>query len=311
MLSRCILLAASVLLAVPASAQTTFTVTTAASGGPGSLRQAIQSANAEPNGAAPDTIAFDLSGTGPFTIRPTSELPLITEAVVIDGLSQPGADCSTWPATLLVEIDGSLAGSESDGLLFGNGGGSTVRGVVINRFGNDGVDVEGDGGNTFTCNYVGTDPTGMIARPNGGDGFDIDSSDNVVGGPTPSDRNLISGNGNPGSLVGDGVDIDGDSSEPGTGERNVVQGNYIGVAVDGVTPLGNGDDGVEVQDDARDNVIGGTTAGEGNVIGFNGDNGVQVEDAGTIRNAILGNAIFGNRGRGIELQVSSGGEQTP
>ncbi len=299
-LMRVLLLAA--LLAPTAAAQTTFTVTTTNPSGTGSLLQAIFDANNQRNGSAPDTIAFAIPGDGPHTIRPSSELPALIEAVVIDGLTQPGADCSTWPATLMIELDGRNAGSSSDGLVFEIGGGSTVRGLVINRFGDDGIDVEGEGGNTFECNYVGTDVAGLVARPNQDDGITIESFDNVVGGASPSARNVLSGNGQ------DGIELDAFDFEAG---RNTVQGNYIGVAADGVSPLGNGDDGVEADDGATDTLVGGTGPGEGNVIAYNGDNGVQVDGASSVRNAVLGNAIFGNTDRGIELQETTGGGQTP
>ncbi|WP_412068850.1 T9SS type A sorting domain-containing protein [Rubrivirga sp. IMCC43871] len=281
-----------VLLAGASTAQSTFVVTTTEPTGPGSLQSAIFAANQSRNGSGPDRIEFALSGApGPFVIRPTSPLPAITEAVVIDGLSQPGADCSSWPATLLIVLDGQNAGSEADGLQFTDGGGSTVRGLVVGRFANDGFDIEGDGGNTFECNYVGTDVRGTAARPNGDDGFDVASPDNVIGGRTPSARNLISGN------AEDGVDVDGFGV--GSARGNRIQGNYIGVATDGASPLGNGDDGVETQFGADDTLVGGDGEGEGNVIAYSGDHGIQTEQADRI--TILGNAIYANGTLGIDL----------
>ncbi|MGB3545049.1 T9SS type A sorting domain-containing protein [Rubrivirga sp.] len=291
MLVRAFVLAA--LVASPSLAQATFTVTTTDNSGDGSLRQAISDANRSRNAAGgPDRIAFAIPGTGPFTIAPTFSLPDISEAVVLDGLSQPGADCSTWPATLMIVLDGERAGVQIDGLTFISGGGSTVRGLVINRFDGDGFDVKGSGGNTFGCNYVGTDVTGTLARPNGDDGVDIESPGNVVGGPTVSARNLISGNGN------DGVDIDGfgiDASD------NVIQGNYIGVAADGASPMGNGDEGIELQFGATGTLVGGTEPGEGKVIAVNVGNGVKVEESTSIRNSFFSNVVFGNDELAIDL----------
>ncbi|PAP75793.1 T9SS type A sorting domain-containing protein [Rubrivirga marina] len=286
------------LLAPAVAAQTTFTVTTVADAGPGSLRAAIVDANNAPNGDGQDVIAFDIPGGGPHTIRPLSQLPSVLEPVVIDGLTQQGADCETWPATLQIVLDGQQAGSDIEGIQIERGGGATVRGLVIHRFSSDGFDVEGAGGNTFECNFVGTDVTGTMAMPNGDDGFDVASSDNVIGGASPSARNLISGN------TTDGVDVDGynELGQDDVALRNVIQGNYIGVAVDGESPLGNGDDGVELQFGAADSVVGGTEPGEGNVIAYSGDNGVQIEEASSVRNRILGNAIFENGSLGIEIK---------
>ena len=61
---------------------TTYTVTSTADTGPGSLRQAILDANASPGA---DTIAFNIVGSGVHTIVPATPLTPITEAVTIDG----------------------------------------------------------------------------------------------------------------------------------------------------------------------------------------------------------------------------------
>src|SRR5438876_716707 len=66
-----------------------FTVTSAADDltTPGTLRQAIMMSNATPG---PNTIQFAI-GTGPQTIALNSNLPDLTQAVTIDGTSQPGS----------------------------------------------------------------------------------------------------------------------------------------------------------------------------------------------------------------------------
>src|SRR6185295_14152314 len=96
----------------------TFVVMTTADGtGINSLRDAINSANSNPGA---DSITFAIPGGGIPTIKPTTSLPTITQAVTIDGTTQPAG---------LVEIDGSLA--PSDGIRV-NGGSSTIKGLVIN-----------------------------------------------------------------------------------------------------------------------------------------------------------------------------------
>lgn len=57
-------------------------------GSPGSLPWAINIANSDPS-SMPVTIDFDISGSGPFVIQPTTPLPAITHAVIINGYSQP------------------------------------------------------------------------------------------------------------------------------------------------------------------------------------------------------------------------------
>ena len=76
----------------------TFSVTNTADSGPGSLRQAILDSNAAT--AATNTIDFAIPGTGVQTIEPASSLPAITQAVLIDGESQPG-----YAGTPLIELE--------------------------------------------------------------------------------------------------------------------------------------------------------------------------------------------------------------
>src|SRR5262249_51163528 len=70
----------------------TYTVINTNDAGVGSLRATIQSAN---NDTTLDTIAFAIPGSGVHTISPLSALPTITNPVVIDGYTQPGARPNT------------------------------------------------------------------------------------------------------------------------------------------------------------------------------------------------------------------------
>ncbi len=103
----------------------TFTVTTTADSGTGSLRQAILASDAETGGT--NAIEFDIPGQGVQTIAPLSPLPAITGPVLIDGTSQPG-----YAGTPLIELMGSRAGS-ADGLTI-TGPGVTVLGLDIGDF---------------------------------------------------------------------------------------------------------------------------------------------------------------------------------
>src|SRR5262245_61793163 len=93
---------------------TTYPVLNTNDSGAGSLAQAILDANGHANvGGAPDTIAFDIPGGGLQTIALQNPLPTLTDAVVIDGYTQPGASANTNPidqpdnAVLEIQIDGS------------------------------------------------------------------------------------------------------------------------------------------------------------------------------------------------------------
>ena len=82
------------------------------------LREAILAANAHPNGPTPDEISFNIltgcdAASGVCTIAPTTALPTITEAVTIDGYTQPGASANTLAEgcnfRLLIQLSGEYA----------------------------------------------------------------------------------------------------------------------------------------------------------------------------------------------------------
>jgi CSLREA domain-containing protein len=120
------------------------------------LREAINASN---SGPGIDRIIFNIPSSGPHTIAPTSALPTITDPVVIDGTTEP--DFAGGP---VIELNGSYAGAGVDGLRI-TAGGSTVRGLVINRFGGDGIQLDTAGGNTIEGNYIGTNTSGTGQLP--------------------------------------------------------------------------------------------------------------------------------------------------
>ncbi|HKR22478.1 MAG TPA: hypothetical protein VJS17_07785 [Pyrinomonadaceae bacterium] len=281
----------------------TFVVTNTNDSGPGSLRQAILDANAS---AGLDSINFNIAGPSRL-IQPVLALPEITSPVVIDGSTQPG-----FAGTPIVELNGSKS---ADRALFVNAPGSTIRGLVINGFPNAGIiiGVNGDGSHVEGC-YIGTDVTGMIAIPNGGPGVSVRTSDNVIGGTTASARNVISGN------AGAGVEVMlfCCTGSQGSMANNVIQGNYIGVNANGDAALGNEREGVLVSTTSGDaanvnTLIGGTTAGAGNVISGNGFDGILIGSITTSDTTVQGNRIgtsangmaaIPNDGDGIRIDVA-------
>ena len=220
----------------------TFVVTNTNDNGADSFRQMLIDAN---NNPGKDTIRFNIPGNTKHTISPASPLPVITDPVVIDGYSQPGASPSNNPITagsnavLMIELNCSNAGAGAYGLEIAAGN-STVQGLVINRFYSGtgykqygyGIVLITNSGNTIAGNFIGADITGIVGKYsiklNGSCGVYIDgSANNMIGGTTASACNVISGNGNGILIVGVG------------GSDNKVQGNLIGTNQTGTAVLGN------------------------------------------------------------------------
>lgn len=240
-------------------------VTNTCDGGPGSLRESILQTNAA---AVPCKIVFCI-GSGPQTIKPLSTLPAITNTVALDATSQPG-----FAGSPLIEIDGSQAGPDTNGLVI-FAGDCTIRGVGIVCFDGWGIIISGTGGNRLSCNFVGTDILGSAAKGNQW-GVEVRSSHNVIGGTSRSDANVISGNRK------DGLFITGDGG-------NVVQGNFIGTDVAGERAVANGWHGVLVLN-SPENLIGGNAPDVGNIISGNG-RAVRIAGSEARYNRVCGNLI--------------------
>jgi len=140
---------------------------------------------------------------------------------------------------------------------------------VISGNGGYGVRISGGSNNLLINSYIGTDINGKnaIANAVGGVRIETGAADNTIGGTQSGLTNVISGNGTTGiANTGFGISLIGQATY-----RNVIQGNYIGVQADGMTPLGNQNSGIDTQGGADDTTIGGTVAGAGNVICANGN----------------------------------------
>ena len=273
-----------------------FTVTSTDDSGPGTLRQAILDANHSANLSEADTIAFDIPGAGPHTIQPLTALPTITDPVVVDGYTQPGASPNTNPTgsalntVLKIELDGGAAGN-AWGLVLAAGQ-STVRGLAIGRFQTGGVVITGNGDNVIEGNFIGTDTSGLLARGNAiGVGIVDGSSSNLIGAKADGvsnehARNLIA------ASTKEGIWIHGSDS-------NVVAGNFIGTDMSGVAALGNGWHGVSIVGGSSQNVIGtdGSTDNdaEQNVVSGNKLCGVLISGTGTNENIVAGNFLGTDR----------------
>jgi len=300
----------------------TYTVTNTSNSGAGSLRQAIDDSNSH---SGHDTIEFNIPGAGPFTISPTSGYNSLNDRVTIDGYSQPGALRATDSTTalLMVELDGSSAGSYTNAFyFFTNSDSSRVCGLVINRFTADAIYLLNPKGVQIEGNYIGTDVTGTTAQPNHGNGIIVEqesSNGTIIGGTSPGERNVLSGN------LGNGVSVV-------MTNNCVISGNYIGTDATGSNSIPNSENGIHLYGDysaVTNNLISGNSSSgiynqsaqhsevQGNYIGTNSTGTAAVPNEGHgIKNSgdytTIGgssederNVISGNAQQGINFTGST------
>jgi CSLREA domain-containing protein len=307
--SACALLAVCAALGFSgAVTAATITVTTTAdtsvNGDGCSLREAITAANtnvavnecAAGSVSGVDAIAFNIPGS-PSAVKTISltsgtALPAITSPVLIDGLSQPGADCAAWPPSLRVQISNPTNFAARGLSLTASSAGSTIRGLVINGFNNETGDnfrsaiLISTNDNHVECNFLGTNAAGTAAAANLRAVDIVSASGNTIGSDgVPKAyfaRNLISGN-----RFG-GVDTRGNAPS-----NNVIAGNYIGTDVTGTSAIGNNITAVSIG--------GNPGAATGNVVGYNG-----VGNTVLMRNVISGNtSTTSGFGIGVDMEVGA------
>src|SRR4030095_3898788 len=132
-------------------------------------------------------------------------------------------------------------------------------------------------------NYIGTNASGTASfpAPNNGSGIYLTTPNNTIGGPSPADRNVLSGNGN--ANGGTGLYIN--TASP---VGNKVINNYVVLGANGVAEIGNFNNGIALVTGSSQTIIGGTTSAERNVIS-NNFYGISINQSSS--NQIMGNFI--------------------
>ncbi len=270
------------------------------------LRAAIEEANAR---VGKQIVNFDIPAdqatAGIFEIQVSSSFPLIIDPIVIDATSQMGYQPGA-PAVELNAIPMGMNPSWGFQIVSGN---SEVRGFSLYKFSKNAIVLQSNGGNRVRSNIIGSNAQNDPAIGNGEDGILIfNSANNIIGGTTVAERNIISRNGQAGT-GGYGVRIEGMGS---TG--NEVIGNYIGTNVEGSQSLGNGQGGVLITD-APENSIGTSEPDTGNLISGNTGHGIRIQNPQAQGNVISGNVIgldlsttqvLGNTRHGVLISNGAG-----
>ncbi|MEI8223570.1 MAG: peptidoglycan-binding domain-containing protein [bacterium] len=231
------------------------------------LRAAIEESNA--NSGTVDTINF---ATG-MTITPTAGYA-ITDRVIIDASS-----VGTCPVPT-VFINGANSGNYALGLNSGSAG-SIIKGLWINGYNSAGIAINNISGTqtVLSCNVIGLSSDGLSASGANNSISIAESSNILIGGPNPEDRNTLSGNQTQPFSEAIGI---GNSSTPMT--DIVFRGNYFGTNISGTAPVANG-----------------SSQGEGIDIYSNTDiSNILIRD-----NLFLGGAITVNDARDVVVQSNT------
>jgi Concanavalin A-like lectin/glucanases superfamily/Putative Ig domain len=243
--------------------------------GPGSMRAVIDEVNAS---AAPTNfVRFEIPGPGPHAVAGTNMFFGVNQTVILDGATQPGY--SGYP---LVDLSGA-------GLGIG-GANSLIRGLVLNLSNQTALTLSSSASNSVveSC-FIGVDSSGNTALGTA-TGLIISGRGCRIGGTQPGSGNLISG------CWLNALNI----------RANQVQvfGNRFGTDVMGALALPNRW-AIRLFLYTTNCQIGGTGAGEANLIANSQLEGIQV--ASGHGHTLRGNSFINNGSLAINL-VSSFGE---
>lgn len=255
-------------------------------------------------------LAFD-AGSDNSSVRGLAITGFSGSGILLDGGGGAGATGYT--------IAGNFIGTNSVGADLHNGGSgvfvynnvtnSTIGGPnpadrnMIAYNSNAGVLIgnSGTSGNRVRNNYIGIDPAGTGQRHNGTYGIDLNTAsntsilDNVIGGSS-------------GGIAVRGATV-----------NTTITGNKLGLGADGSANIAGGGSGNGISiysgpaGGATGTQIGGTAAGQGNVIANWGSAGIVIDRVNSgyalsVANPIRGNSIYNNTGGlGIDLADTATG----
>jgi IPT/TIG domain/S-layer homology domain len=254
-------------------------------------------------------IAVDCGGNGAVIVFQFADSPGTVKGIAVGNcglaiVADSGGPITVQACHLGVDAAGTTATPNSQGISLAGatfliGGPAASDRNILSGNQEWGISIGSMTGGTIQNNYIGTDVTGTAALPNG-TGLTIAGglgTGVLVGGPGAG--NLISGNTN------DGLDVGFFAADV------TIQGNLIGTDVNGTAPLPNGGAGIVGSTAPTGLIIGGTGAGEGNLISGNATMGMNINADGVrIQGNVVGvdsshTAALPNGGHGIQVQSSA------
>jgi hypothetical protein len=256
--------------------ESTWRVTSNQNSGDGTLRAAIDSANADA-ASARRHISFEVS-----QVSVTEALPVIAATITIDGHTYDGVG-----APLRVQISGpGTSLFDVSGLSTLNVSNAVFRNLAMDSF-EIALGLTGGSGNLVAGCFFGS--AGASAMNTTGIAL-IGGANATIGGPTAEDRNVFSTNTT-------AIALNGTASTQ-------IAGNYIGPYLNGAALNGNT---TGIDDSA------GASTGlviSGNVISHNGSEGIRLHGSASITGNLIGVAPDGvtqmPNGTGILLSGASG-----
>lgn len=182
------------------------------------------------------------------------------------------------------------------------GGTTAADRNIISGNDTDGIQLLGTGTNAHILgNYIGTDITGTLAIGNTGRGILVGDARQAteIGSTAAGSGNVISGNST------SGIEL-----APTTVQGTIIKRNLIGLAAGATnaatTGIPNGSHGININGLVTGTTIGRSEGGaspsaDGNLIAFNGGDGISFTTANAATALISENSIFQNTGLGIDF----------
>lgn len=226
------------------------------------------------------------------TVRTASALALLATAMVatpaaavpttfdVNDPNDAGTGgCTVGECTLREAIVAANANAGADTITFTTlGAGTVIRPTTALDAITEAVTING----TTAAGYPGSPIIEVSgeAAPAGTNGLTIRASNVTISGLAIT------------RFPGNGIQLR-DTTGGSTTASITINKNYIGVGVDGTTPLGNGESGIDITDGSAGNAIGTSTIGISNVISANGGSAISIHGGVSTGygHAILGNYI--------------------